>query len=840
MGDLLQRKEGIEDNPHWWPQERSEDRAAEELDEVFAAWRATVNMSASELREWDKNPCSRKASQDPAAVIARNLRLLETKKDDWTEKDIEDAKRTISFVARMKKNEQGDPVGDCPSKRDISLKNWAFDPQKESRSEAIEQPERSHYSTDMDKPADSLDPVAEQDQKRHIVAVEETDDEVVITYKKAAEEGSEEAPGSDSGGGAAPQAVAGEAAGNSYGDDEEDKRSSSDAPALVGRGQTSGDLSTWKSSTLTRTFSVSRGAIDVENRTVEVAFSSEAPVERGWGTEILDHAESSIRSERLQDGAPLLLEHDPSKHIGVIQSVSVGDDRVARASVRFGNSALAQEVLADVADGIKRHISVGYVIHEVRKETQEDREIYRATDWEPLEISWVSIPADHSVGIGRSNNISQEKPAVKEAAKVMSDEIQKDIQDARANELGRIKDIEALGQAHDNVSMARTFIQEGKTVDEFRSALLDEMKNKPVERAEANIGMDSNEVKRYSLTKVIRHLVDPSNARLREEAAFELEASDVAAEKQGRSARGVMIPFDVLGQRAISTASDAVGAYLVPEDHLGSDFIGVLSSHSVVFPKTTKLTGLQGDVSIPKMTTGMSAGFVANEAAAVSESDPAFGQLALSPETCGAYTDIGRKLFRQADPSVDAMIMGDLARALAVKIDQTIINGSGSSGEPTGILQLSTDVNTVSHGTNGGAETWAKVVSYQGQIQADNAAADGMCWVMHPTTIANYKTIEKATNTAQFLLDGGMMDGYEVLSSSNVPTNLSKGTGTNLHGVIFGDFSSCVVGMWGGLDLQVDPYSLGTKGVIRLVGLQDLDLGFRHEQSFAIAKDVAV
>ncbi len=666
----------------------------------------------------------------------------------------------------------------------------------------IEQSGEPPYSKDMDKPSESSSPAVEQEEQRHSVAVEKADGGVVNTYKNdTAEEVDDEASG---------------------------------------LGETSCDRSTWKSSMLTRTFSVSRDAVDVENRTVEVAFSSEAPVERGWGTEVLDHAPASIRSERLQDGAPLLLEHDPEKHIGVIESVSVGEDRVARASVRFGNSALATETFQDVQDGVKRHISVGYQIHEVRKETQNDQEIYRATDWEPLEISWVSIPADHSVGVGRSNNLSQEKPAVKEAARIMSDEIQKDIQDARANELGRIKDIEALGQAHNNVSMARSHIQEGKTVDEFRSALLDELKNKPVECAEANIGMDSNEVKRYSLTKVIRHLADPSNARLREDAAFELEASDAAAEKQGRSARGVMVPFDVLGQRAISTASSAVGGYLVPEDHLGSNFIGVLSSHSVVFPKATKLTGLQGDVSIPKMSSGMSAAFVSNEATAVSESDPVFSQLALSPETCGAYTDVGRKLFRQADPSVDAMIMGDLARALAVKIDQTIINGAGSSGEPTGILNLSGDVNVIAHGTNGGAETWAKVVSYLGNVQADNATADGMCWVMHPTTIANYKTIEKASSTAQFILDGGMMDGYEVLASSNVPTNLTKGTGTGLHGVIFGDFSSCVVGMWGGLDLQVDPYSLGTKGVIRLVGLQDLDLGFRHEQSFSIAKDVSV
>ena len=105
----------------------------EELDEVYSAWRESVNMSASELRAWRENPCSRKASVNPTAVIDRNLRLLETKKDDWDGTHVRAAKRTISFIARMRQNEQGEPVGDCPSKRDISLKNWAFDPAKGAR-----------------------------------------------------------------------------------------------------------------------------------------------------------------------------------------------------------------------------------------------------------------------------------------------------------------------------------------------------------------------------------------------------------------------------------------------------------------------------------------------------------------------------------------------------------------------------------------------------------------------------------------------------------------------------------------------------------------------------------
>ena len=104
----------------------------EELDDVYSKWRDAVNMSASELKAWNENPCSRKASVDAAAVIERNLELLETPKDRWDRRLVDNAKRTISFVARMRGAEQGEPVNEeCQiSKRDISLKNWAYDPSK--------------------------------------------------------------------------------------------------------------------------------------------------------------------------------------------------------------------------------------------------------------------------------------------------------------------------------------------------------------------------------------------------------------------------------------------------------------------------------------------------------------------------------------------------------------------------------------------------------------------------------------------------------------------------------------------------------------------------------------
>lgn len=102
-------------------------------DEVYSEWNDTVNISASDLQKWSRNPCSRQASKDPEAVIKRNLRLLDKNKEDWTSNDVEDAKRTISFVNRMNSEEmrpdspREGPHG-CPSEWAISLLNWAYNP----------------------------------------------------------------------------------------------------------------------------------------------------------------------------------------------------------------------------------------------------------------------------------------------------------------------------------------------------------------------------------------------------------------------------------------------------------------------------------------------------------------------------------------------------------------------------------------------------------------------------------------------------------------------------------------------------------------------------------------
>src|SRR4051812_48902686 len=145
-----------------------------------------------------------------------------------------------------------------------------------------------------------------------------------------------------------------------------------------------------------------------ETRKRAISFSSEQPYDRWFGTEILDHKASSIRMDFMKSGrAPLLLGHDQRMVIGVIESARVDSkDKTGRAEVRFGRGNLASDSLRDADDGILVNVSVGYRVHELTLEKQSDTgDTYRVTDWEPLEASLVGIPADPTVGIGRSREI---------------------------------------------------------------------------------------------------------------------------------------------------------------------------------------------------------------------------------------------------------------------------------------------------------------------------------------------------------------------------------------------------------------------------------------------------
>ncbi|KAA0014424.1 phage major capsid protein [Billgrantia pellis] len=662
------------------------------------------------------------------------------------------------------------------------------------------------------------------------------------------------------------------------------------------RGVTDEQLRKLKAEGLRRDLQVAEvRALDEEKRTVELAFSSEAEVERWFGIEVLDHSEGAMRTERLEGGAAVLVNHDWDDQVGVVESVTVGADRRGRAVVRFGRGARASEVWQDVVDGIRRLVSVGYSIHKVEVEERAGQaDMVRVTDWEPHEISIVSVPADVSVGVGRSaepppaeagkggpdtasndpsgaagasrthrkesdmnEKILRDKKGNLVRAKVDADgnivEVLEMIEragDAQAQardagkqaEQARVKGIMDMGRQYENIELATRFVSEGKTPEDFQRALLEEMhgqRSKPVtdngggETRSSSIGMTDKDLKRYSMMNVVRALANPNDKRAQEAAAFELELSQEAERQYGKQARGILIPDDVLsrafnaGGAADTPTGAQTGQNLVDTQYMAGSFIEMLRNRTALMRLATTMSGLVGNVEIPKQTGGATAYWV-GEGVDATEGTPTIGQLTMSPKTVAAFTDITRRLMLQSTPDAERIVRNDLAAAVALAIDLAGFYGSGGD-EPTGIANVS-GINAVNFATTG-KPTYAETVQMESEIAADNADVNSMGYVMASGMRGHYKTTEKfdGTNGSPIWEPGNTVNGYR----TEVTNQIQSGD------VFFGNFADLIIGMWGGLDLTVDPYSLSKSGGTRLVVFQDVDMVTRRVESFCLGRYVA-
>ena len=579
-----------------------------------------------------------------------------------------------------------------------------------------------------------------------------------------------------------------------------------------------------------RAMALEMSPIDEETRTVSIAVSSEEPVARSFGDEVLLHAEENIDLEFLRSGrAPLLLDHDPEKQIGVIQDVELDTaTRRLRAKVRFGKSALASEAFDDVVDGIRANISVGYGIDEMKK---RGKDTYVATKWRPVEASLVSIPADVTVGVGRSGEVSNELEFKPIEEIKMTTENTVDIASIEANAKKdaqrNASQIAELGQRHGLTDEAHKAIAEGATIDQFRGVVLDTIGSKQALENQ-DIGMDKKEIKRFSLVKAIRALANPNDQRAQRDAEFEFECSRNASEMYGRTAQGIMLPAEVLRnwkQRDLNSSDESD---LFSDDYRAGDFIDVLrNASSVMQAGATMLTGLSGDVAIPKKLTSANASWIATEGGDASESEMTVGSIRLTPKTLGAFTDVTRQLLIQSSLDVENLIRDDLVQALGLAIDKAGLEGTGASGQPTGILNT-TGVNQVTNFA-GANPTFAEVVGLETAIAEDNALAGNLAYILPAGMYGALKTTEKASGTAQFVADGQSINGYRSIVSN-------QATAGNLY---FGNFQDLLIGMFGGLDITVDPYTNSKSGTIRVVALQSVDMAVRHAQSFAFGNDGA-
>lgn len=640
-----------------------------------------------------------------------------------------------------------------------------------------------------------------------------------------------------------------------------------------------------------RTLRLAEDAIPADNGVINLAISSEAPYERWFGIEILSHAPEAVDLSRLADNShPLLLNHCTEDQIGVILDPTIGADRVLRAKAKFSRNEDAQEILLDVQDGIRKLVSVGYFIDEiveieppadlaaedigdltkwnpVRQFTGDEFEramraehgdsysrsgqaasraagdtppTYLVTRWTPFEASIVPIPADVTVGVGRSAGVDtapQAAPAPKAPQIIIVQENRmSEIQKTPAElEIERRDAIAALAEAYGKYlkpNDARDAINGKLTVEGFRDLIMARMESKHTDTSEVQIGMIASEAKRYSLGRALVAAVTGDWSK----AGLELECSRAVESIMGRSPEGFFLPPDVFRRDFnVGTASEA--GNLVATGLRGDLFTDVLRNNMVMGQLgVTFLTGLSGNIDIPRKSTASTLGML-TEIGSASETAPATVKATLSPKRIGAYVQVSKQALLQSAIALESMIRDDLVTSAAVLLENQGINGAGTGAEIKGLRNVS-GIGTVVGGTHGMAPAWSHLVDLESACANANAEPDRLSGYLTNTKVrGKLKQTQFATNLPMIWQNGPQpLNGYRVAVTNNVPSNLTKGTSTTVcSSTLFGsDWSNVVIGLFGAPDITVDPYSLAATGQVQITLNQFADL--QHRQPATTSK----
>lgn len=295
----------------------------------------------------------------------------------------------------------------------------------------------------------------------------------------------------------------------------------------------------------------------------------------------------------------------------------------------------------------------------------------------------------------------------------------------------------------------------------------------------------------FRLLKAINAVAN--NQTIDEVASSVVEMGKEEMRKSGLSFGGqIQIPTSEL-RSTITVASEG-------EDTVATDLYDIiepLRAKNVLVQAGAKfLTGLVGDVQVPVMAGGNVTW--EGETSNASDAGTSFSSVKLSPKRLTAYVDVSKQFLAQDSKSAENLIRQDLVNAINSKLESTILgNASGSTTQPAGLF-YGQEVN--------------KILAFSGvtNLEADieDANVIGECkYIMSNKAKAAFRNMPKSAKSTELVMEGGQIDGTEVLNTSHVPG----------QGVAYGDWSNLAIGQWGGIDLTVDPYTKAAAGQVRLV-----------------------
>ena len=629
-------------------------------------------------------------------------------------------------------------------------------------------------------------------------------------------------------------------------------------------------------------------AIVSDERTIDLSVSSDKPYERWWYYEILDHTDGAVDLSRMNDGAMSLYNHKRDDYLGVIEKAWLDGGKLYN-TIRFDEHELAEKIVCSINKGIIKNVSIGYMVHELVlvKKSDDDLNTYKATRWTPFESSFVTVPADATVGVGRQyfdfsqpitgevkeitppweelnqkvNQINKTVENFIQEEKNMGDEnqantavIEIDEKDIRAKERDRVRGISALVQKYGYSELGERAIDEGMSVQEARSLYLDKVtsgEQSPVARTLSPVDMSNKERKQYSFLKAIGYAAGRVSAK---DAGLELEVSDYIQQSRmrGKPPEGIYVDQTQLvsyeksyAERApYDTATPAAAGNLIETELLSDRFIEQLYNQSAFLSMgVTYMRDLTGNVEIPREST-FTRGYWIGEGQPITEEEGTFDKINLSPKKLACLTKMTYEMINQSSIDIERYARARLIRGLALELDRTIGFGSGIGEEPLGIVSHP-EVLSLALGTNGGALDWAAVINLQSLVDQANAMMGGSFgYVVNSKTKAKLMTtLDHTTGSGNWIWQSsggsdGTIAGYQAKCSNQIPNNLTKGTGTNLSAIFFGDFANVLLGIWSGLDVMVDPYSESSNAIIKIIAKQLVDLELTRGEYFSVATDL--
>lgn len=595
--------------------------------------------------------------------------------------------------------------------------------------------------------------------------------------------------------------------------------------------------------------------------------SSELPVERWFGVEILSHERGALKDDRLRRGAvPLLFNHNWDDPIGMVDRAELRDKKLVVDEAHLFDTARGREVAAMI-DGGLRNVSIGYQLIELSVGDREN-DPYIATQWELLEVSVVTVPADPTVGVGRSADAESKPVRIRtiSAAPAARSVIRSDsVIDQTNAPAGAAADIEVRENAQSSpslpvagksasdleadrrnaiVNLCRAnrlderiqhhWISTGASLGEIADDMVRIMaeRSKLTPESPAMLGMEQAEVRRYSLTRALRASISGDWSK----AGMELEAHKAVMgriNKAPRAANSFFVPLDVQRaggmQRDMTVAGVSGSNYLVQTDNVPGSFIDMLRNRSVALRLgATRLSGLVGNVTIPKQTAASTAYWLADEGTQITESQPTIGQVSLIAKNVAALTEVSHQLISQSAPSVEQLVMSDLAAVVALAVDVAILRGSGAAGQPQGI------VGTAGVGSvTGTSLASAGILEFQSDVAANNALMPGCAYVTTAAVAALLSQRPELPSTGtERLWKGNLLDG----SLFNFPAMSSNQMSTAT--MLFGHWPSVILGEWGVLELMTNPYSDFTRGLTGLRAWYTCDVAVRHPGAFSYSSSI--